>query len=363
MNTKAKIEKDEATAFLTGIVAATNRFSNAKTTPKTMRISSKLMESGANQQLVSKNITASVENEMFNMSTDASLEEESDQTKLDISHGDEGEEQPEEETISVGEPDLLDDLKAAEESLAHTGAEATPEAVTKPLKINSEEAAEPEAVPEPVTEPVAEPVAEPAPEEPVTEPAAESTPKSISEPTTEPTPEPDSETPLASEIPKEGLVNDKPEKVVQPAPDAFEAPLTAGSNKYGQMLEDALSSIETPTVAPVSSTPNPAAMNTPAVPSNPEINGVPSMNYMPLPDDQVLAPPPTPPIDMSSPLPESQSVPTPTPAATPTTPVEPIAPAMPPVENPTNLGAQPAMQDQIYAPQASDPGAFRIPGM
>ena len=363
MNTKAKIEKDEATAFLTGIVAATNRFSNAKTTPETMRISSKLMESGANQQLVSKNITASVENEMFNMSTDASLEEESDQTKLDISHGDEEEEQPEEETISVGEPDLLDDLKAAEESLAHTGAEATPEAVTKPLKIDSEETAEPETVPEPVTEPVAEPVAEPAPEEPVTEPAAESTPKSISEPTTEPTPEPDSETPLVSEIPKEGLVSDKPEKVVQPAPDAFEAPLTAGSNKYGQMLEDALSSIETPTAAPVSSTPNPAAINAPAVPSNPEINGVPSMNYMPLLDDQVLAPPPTPPIDMSSPLPESQSVPTPTPAATPTTPVEPIAPAMPPIENPTNLGAQPAMQDQIYAPQASDPGAFRIPGM
>ena len=84
---------------------------------------------------------------------------------------------------------------------------------------------------------------------------------------------------------------------------------------------------------------------------------------MPLPADQVLAPPPPPPIDMSSPLPESQSVPTPTPAATPTTPVEPIAPAMPPIENPTNLGAQPAMQDQIYAPQASDPGAFRIPGM
>ena len=278
MNTKAKIEKDEATAFLTGIVAATNRFSNAKTTPETMRISSKLMESGANQQLVSKNITASVENEMFNMSTDASLEEESDQTKLDISHGDEEEEQPEEETISVGEPDLLDDLKAAEESLAHTGAEATPEAVTKPLKIDREETAEPETVPEPVTEPVAEPVAEPAPEEPVTEPAAESTPKSISEPTTEPTPEPDSETPLVSEIPKEGLVSDKPEKVVQPAPDAFEAPLTAGSNKYGQMLEDALSSIETPTAAPVSSTPNPAAINAPAVPSNPEINGVPSMN-------------------------------------------------------------------------------------
>lgn len=41
-----------ATALLTGIVAATNRFSNDKTTPATMTISSQLMAAGANQQLV-----------------------------------------------------------------------------------------------------------------------------------------------------------------------------------------------------------------------------------------------------------------------------------------------------------------------
>ena len=40
-----------ATALLTGIVAETNRFSNAKTTPKSMSLSSKLMAAGANQQL------------------------------------------------------------------------------------------------------------------------------------------------------------------------------------------------------------------------------------------------------------------------------------------------------------------------
>ena len=56
LGSKSKIEKDEATAFLTGIVAATNRFSNAKTTPETMQISSQLMKSGANQQLISKAI-------------------------------------------------------------------------------------------------------------------------------------------------------------------------------------------------------------------------------------------------------------------------------------------------------------------
>lgn len=41
-----------ATAFLTGIIAETNRFSNNKTTSETMAISAKLMSAGANQQLV-----------------------------------------------------------------------------------------------------------------------------------------------------------------------------------------------------------------------------------------------------------------------------------------------------------------------
>lgn len=41
-----------STAFLTGIVAETERFSNSKTSPLTMSIAGKLMDNGANQQLV-----------------------------------------------------------------------------------------------------------------------------------------------------------------------------------------------------------------------------------------------------------------------------------------------------------------------
>lgn len=41
-----------ANAFLTGIVAETDRFSNEKTKPATMQVSAKLMSAGANQQLV-----------------------------------------------------------------------------------------------------------------------------------------------------------------------------------------------------------------------------------------------------------------------------------------------------------------------
>lgn len=46
------LDAQMATAFLTGIVAETERFSNEKTTPETMQASSKLMAAGANQQLV-----------------------------------------------------------------------------------------------------------------------------------------------------------------------------------------------------------------------------------------------------------------------------------------------------------------------
>jgi len=46
------IDNQMATAFLTGIVAETNRFSNAKTTPKVMTMAAQLMAAGANQQLI-----------------------------------------------------------------------------------------------------------------------------------------------------------------------------------------------------------------------------------------------------------------------------------------------------------------------
>jgi len=50
---KSVLDAQISTALLTGIVAQTDRFSNDKTSPTTMSISSKLMSAGANQQLVS----------------------------------------------------------------------------------------------------------------------------------------------------------------------------------------------------------------------------------------------------------------------------------------------------------------------
>ena len=50
------LDKDIATALLTGIVASTDRFSNSRTNSDTLGLASKLMGMGADQQLISANI-------------------------------------------------------------------------------------------------------------------------------------------------------------------------------------------------------------------------------------------------------------------------------------------------------------------
>ncbi|MBR0480089.1 hypothetical protein IJJ49_02420 [Candidatus Saccharibacteria bacterium] len=368
MSGKTKIEKEEATAFLTGIVAATNRFSSASTTHETMKLASELMKSGANQQLISKNITPDIDNELFSFSSaaESNAPRDTDPTKLDIEHGNEegvDETKVVDATVSEKESTLLADLKAAEASLAQAGAETTPEETKQPLKINSaDEATESPAVQESAELP--EPVVIENPEVPE---SSESSAEVIPEPT--PTPEAADDSASAPEpspevASTEGIIA-APEKVIAPPSDFEVESLGEGTNKYGQMLEDALAEIEaapaTPSAPIASPVENPALASAPTVPTAPEINGVPEINYMPMPGDEILPPPPTPPIDTATPaVPVVPTMPAPEPAVQ-TAPISPAMPAPEPVPEP--LGAQPAMQDQIYAPQVSDPGAFKIPGM
>ena len=371
VNSKIKIEKEEATAFLTGIVAATNRFSNAGTTPETMQIASKLMESGANQQLVSKNITPDIENELFGMPgmKVANEKKDIDPTKLDIQHGNEevvDESKEVSDTVTEKESTLLDDLKAAEASLAAAGAEITPEAKNEPLKIDS--ATENETLPEVANEVKAEAEhdADVLNEETVEnsdEPVEVDKPAEVSEPTeTVDTNEPtkvSEPTEVNPENPSSDFVSDSQEKVIQPSAEITNDLVgESDTDKYGQMLEDALAGAGDASATPEVNMPteNPAVASAPEVAANPEINGVPEINYMPMPGEEVLPPPPTPPIDMNAPIPETVSTPEVAPA-----PVE----VAEPVADDTNepLGAQPAMQDQVYAPQAVDPSAFKIPGV
>lgn len=55
-NDKPLLDEQIATAFLTGIVAATDRFSNNRTTSKAMTIAAQLMSTGANQQLIASKL-------------------------------------------------------------------------------------------------------------------------------------------------------------------------------------------------------------------------------------------------------------------------------------------------------------------
>ena len=61
---KKVLDVQIATALLTGIVATTERFSNDRTTPKTMSASAALMAAGANQQLITTELeTAEIESD------------------------------------------------------------------------------------------------------------------------------------------------------------------------------------------------------------------------------------------------------------------------------------------------------------
>jgi nanoRNase/pAp phosphatase (c-di-AMP/oligoRNAs hydrolase) len=333
---KEGLQKEEATAFLTGIVASTNRFATASTTSRTMKLSARLIDSGANQQLVSKNITSDVDNQLFGLGGMGFEKSDRDQTKLDIKHGNEEDvDESVEIDASVNEKEstLLNDLKAAEASLSGAAAEVTPDDSNKPVDLDKGPApAEAPATEAPATPSEIKTEAAPAPVEEPTATGTEYAANTSSVPEHEQSVEEQS---AANNF--EAAV--KPEKVIGVPTDFTPETLGEGTNKYGQMLEDALAEAQAELsdpntiIASPSDFPNPATAAAPAAATAPEINGVPDINYMPLPGDEVLPPPPTPPIDMN---------------AAPT---------------PAQLGPQPAMQDQIYGAQASNPGAFQIPGM
>ena len=84
------IDEQIATAFLTGIVSETERFSNPKTSPKVMTMAAQLMAAGANQQLIANELEKAVE---VNLEAPAPLDAapansipSSDDGSLSISH-------------------------------------------------------------------------------------------------------------------------------------------------------------------------------------------------------------------------------------------------------------------------------------
>ena len=319
MGAKEKLGGEEATAFLTGIIAATNRFSAPNTTAETMRIASKLMESGADQQLISKNISGEVENELLGTFSKIIEQKPADPTALDIEHAEE-------------------EAPAAPEAPIESPVET-------PTETPAEEVPAPEA---PAIEPEA-PAKEETPEEASILQDLKSVEDSLSGAGAEVIPEPTQE-PVAVEAPAEeapnldlptGNLADTKETVIAPSPE-FTAESTSGTD-YGKMLEDALAEVpatpETPVAPETPAEPapeaqiNPAASVAPAVASEPDVSSLPEINYA-ADGDMLLPPPPTPPIDF-----DANSLPTP-----------PAGPA-------------PDMPMPGDMPPDFDPSSFKIPGL
>lgn len=89
------IDSQIATAFLTGIVAETQRFSNPKTTPKVMTMAAQLMAAGANQQLIANELMKADEFQALTSPGAVATDQVADEAgSLSIPHEDKSEEKP-----------------------------------------------------------------------------------------------------------------------------------------------------------------------------------------------------------------------------------------------------------------------------
>jgi hypothetical protein len=176
---KGLLDEQIATAFLTGIVAATDRFSNNRTSSRVMTIAAQLMSAGANQQLIASKLeeaheigedkaptggssensdgtTDLAEGQSTKLNKAAKTAEkpkkEADDGSLTISHEIEG--NLEEVAKKTAEEDQAEAAKTAEAELAKqeqpqadNAAEKAEDALAKQLKTVAPAAAAPAATP------------------------------------------------------------------------------------------------------------------------------------------------------------------------------------------------------------------------
>ncbi|MDB5159808.1 MAG: hypothetical protein JWO99_71 [Candidatus Saccharibacteria bacterium] len=175
--TKSLLDAEISTAFLTGIVAETDRFSNTHTTSRVMSVAAQLMGAGADQQLIASKLKES--HEIGNL--DVTKDEEAQETpvepesehkdSLSISHKDG--ETLEQLDKRVKAAEQAEAVEVANESLGeHTGNthaagayaidhDDTPVAPVEAPAPTPEVVAEPEAAPAIGLSYVSEPTAEP----------------------------------------------------------------------------------------------------------------------------------------------------------------------------------------------------------
>lgn len=397
---KNLLDEQISTAFLTGIVAATDRFSNEKTSPKVMSLAAQLMAGGANQQLIAAKLeeaeeipstdkpvkskvdskgTAEIrEGESTKLHRDIEKEPASipeppkrkeDDGQLAIPHGLKGDiDEVAEQVASHNQAKATEAAEAAEDKLAVELAKgvATPERPhTSAEDLHKELVAAAQELPAPVQVP--------APLPPTPSQASERGPSipqlgGTLNATTE----------MAAEEKKRELESDRNRtilshnggKYISDTP-TFQAPLNAVAQTAGRTDEPEVHDIFSTPPTPVLDAIQPTPPSTPP-PTLAEIDAQNRINHTdaldaveaafeetPLPSQQ-SAPIPAggagidlPPLPPMPPMPDFSVPPEPLPAAMPPTPA---VGAVTPVVLP------PVGQSPIQLGQPADPGQYKIPG-
>lgn len=171
---KSLLDKSIATAYLTGIVSATERFSNTRTTSRVMTVAAQLMAAGADQQLIASQLAAGSTKE------DNHEETTTEDTSLDIEKSEEVSEpteapEPAKKPNRNGELSINHEKKGTLDEVAHEVATEQLEASAKAAERALEEQVEqqqaqaqeatssPASLPEPVVEAKDDPILPPQP--------------------------------------------------------------------------------------------------------------------------------------------------------------------------------------------------------
>lgn len=371
------VGKEIATALLTGIVAATERFSNARTTQGTMAVAAKLMGEGADQQLIVEHMNGDGEKK-----EDAPAEESKE--KIDVEGEDKVEEVEEKaEEQKVGESAPTESVEPVEKESVM----AEPEVV---LNVQQPEVGEGVAVPT-VEVPVAavyngngadtvtmddgtmKPLDEEKPvdygammdaelgdqqPEPAVNPAIQAAPVAPMGPELNGVPQMN-----FGEVPADGTaepsLNDMVNQMVQQA--------QAGGMQGAMSAEPiAQPAVEQPVVQPQVMEQQPVMQQS-------------TEPVLPMPDGMTLPPPPTPPVDFST-MPPVQAMqpeamqpegmqPQMQVPVVPTEPEVPVDPSMAQLPDMGGTGQEntaeptPEQVSPVVVQPVQDPGAFKIPGM
>ena len=218
------IDKSTATALLAGIVAATNSFSNERTSPDTLTTASKLMMAGADQQLISSSIPVDIlTTDVVDASEDAKEEADSSDQTSEEATKEEPAEPADPTNFSIKHEESADKPAEIEQPAPKVKAipknEAAPK-VKAELRTKAESKEETEKEQESIQEPA--PVAEEVAEEPVgadSEPEPEDSKSVDIEPA-----------PIDSQIPDLEPVTSpakpSPEPIPEPAEQSVEPPIT-----------------------------------------------------------------------------------------------------------------------------------------